>query len=44
MLRIGFLNNEMKEFGGSYKKNFDVVLAGNRDFYYVKDLVRELIS
>jgi 5'-nucleotidase len=42
LLKIGFLNEEVKKNLQIYKENFDIVITNDGDFDFVKDLVGEL--
>lgn len=43
IIKIGFLNENIKENLLSYKKNFDVVLTGDQNFDYLNKLIKELL-
>ncbi|MEM2121147.1 MAG: hypothetical protein QXU20_00605 [Candidatus Woesearchaeota archaeon] len=44
LLKIGFLNSEFESLREEYTKNFDVVIEGDGDFYYVNNLMKEIIN
>ncbi len=42
LLKIGFLNYDCNKIKEKYEKNFDIILYGDKDFYFVNDLIKEL--
>ncbi len=44
LLKIGFLNFDCNKTKEKYKKNFDVVLSGDKDFYFVNNLIKEIFG
>ena len=43
LIKIGFLNEKIKENLAAYKRNFDVVITNDGDMDFVNNLIKELI-
>jgi 5'-nucleotidase len=43
IIKIGFLNYEPEENLEKFKKNFDVVILGDNDMYFVEELIKKVV-
>lgn len=44
LLKIGFLNFDCHKSRENYKRKFDVVLEGDGDFYFINNLIQDLLG
>lgn len=44
VLKIGFLNENEKESMPAYQKAFDLLILGDPSFYYVNEIIKQIIS
>ena len=44
IIKVGFLNKNVKENLKRYKNNFDIVILNDSDLFYVNKLLKELIQ
>ena len=44
LMKIAFLNDKIEENLGEYKKNFDIIVLNDGNFYFVNEIMREILE